>query len=131
MKAKEIKAIHLMVGDWVNAVRIGDKENYLESIRLESEQISEGYSFLAVPLTEDILKVNGFEEVGEYYIHRVDNNPNHYDFKLKIGGAIQREGFSLQCGIYIITIKYVHQLQHILRDCGLDKLADNFKIKEN
>lgn len=28
-----------------------------------------------------------------------------------------------------IEFKYVHQLQHALRLCGLDELADNFKIQ--
>lgn len=28
----------------------------------------------------------------------------------------------------IVPIKYIHDMQHILRLCGLNKLADNFKI---
>ena len=29
-----------------------------------------------------------------------------------------------------IKVKYVHELQQVLRLCGLRELADNFKVKE-
>ena len=31
--------------------------------------------------------------------------------------------------IVAFSFKYVHELQHLLRLCGLDDLADNFKIE--
>ena len=37
-------------------------------------------------------------------------------------------GYLLQNGFYMCECKYAHTLQHALRLCGLDELADNFKM---
>lgn len=83
-----------------------------------------------IPLTVEILERNGFELRGDFFYHRIDEKPHHYDFKLKNGGVFSSEGCTLKCGIYFLTIKYIHELQHALRLCGLNDLADNFKIEE-
>lgn len=83
-----------------------------------------------IPLTDDILKANGFEdETSNFWKLRVDDKPHHYIFRLNKGGALGGDGYSMNCNIYTITINYVHELQHALRICGLNDLADNFKIE--
>lgn len=83
-----------------------------------------------IPLTSEILERNGFELRNGFFYHRIDDKPHHYDFKLKNGGVFTSEGYTLECGIYHLTIRYVHELQHALRLCGLNDLAGNFKIEE-
>ena len=83
-----------------------------------------------IPLTLEILERNGFELRDGFFYHRIDDKPHHYDFKLKKGGVFTSEGYTLECGIYRLTIRYVHELQHALRLCGLNDLADNFKMEE-
>lgn len=81
-----------------------------------------------VPLTPDILAHNGFELRDGFFHHMVDDKPHHYDFKLKVGGVFTYDGYTLECGIYLLTIRYVHELQSALRLCKLNELADNFKV---
>ena len=82
-----------------------------------------------IPLTAEILERNGFELRNGFFYHRIDDKPHHYDFKLENGGVFTSEGYTLQCCIYHLTIRYVHELQHALRLCGLNELADNFKLE--
>ena len=134
----------LQIGDWVmyNSKPIqvtslyGKPTEYGEFV---SNEIGWSYSpntwvdgdFIEpIPLTDIILKKNGFELRDNHYIHRIDDKPHHYDFKLKVGGVFASEGYTLECGIYRLTIRYVHELQHLLRLCGLNELADNFKVEE-
>lgn len=83
-----------------------------------------------ITLTLEILERNGFELRNGFFYHRIDDKPHHYDFKLENGGVFTSEGYTLQCCIYHLTIRYVHELQHALRLCRLNDLADNFKIEE-
>ena len=83
-----------------------------------------------IPLTSEILERNGFELRNGFFYHRIDDKPHHYDFKLENGGVFTSEGYTLQCCIYHLTIRYVHELQHALRLCRLDELADNIKLEE-
>lgn len=83
-----------------------------------------------ITLTLEILEKNGFELRDGFLYHRIDDKPHHYDFKLENGGVFTSEGYTLQCCIYHLTIRYVHELQHALRLCRLNDLADNFKLEE-
>lgn len=76
-----------------------------------------------IPLTKEILKENGFihkDTMEEWWHEEYDPTwgMRMSDFELtdefKFGRA---------------KINYVHQLQHALRLCGLNELADNFKLK--
>ena len=83
-----------------------------------------------IPLTTGFFAQNGFELRDVFLYHRIDDKPHHYDFKLKNSGVFTSSGYTLECGIYHLTIRYVHELQHALRLCGLNELADNFKVEE-
>lgn len=80
----------------------------------------------AIPLTSEILERNGFESRDGFFYHRVDDNPHHYDFKLKICC----DGYALEYNTYLLPVRYVHRLQLALRLDGLNDLADNFKMEE-
>ena len=71
-----------------------------------------------IPLTPEILEKNGWwYNVEDIWLHE------EVDF------CIEKFNGRFQCyEINDIKLDSVHQLQHALRLCGLDKLADNFKF---
>ena len=76
---------------------------------------------IPIPVTPEILEKNGWEET-EYWHEYKDGNTiiqcSLPDMRGIING-VEIEHFKCE---------YVHQLQHLLRLCGLDELADNFKV---
>lgn len=78
-----------------------------------------------ISVTEDILLKNGFVLRSGYldgneYILPGEDLYIFYEKDIK--------KMSVELGPRDIDILYVHQLQHLLRMCGLDELADNIKI---
>ena len=74
-----------------------------------------------IPLTPEILEKNGWKETE--YCHEYQDSGNIIqcclpDMRGRING-IEIEHFKCE---------YVHQYQHLLRLCGLNELADNFKV---
>ena len=109
-----MKATELQIGDWI---LYGDKP-------VKVLQLSENgkYSWVKpIPLTPGILEKNGWKET--QYWHEYKDGENIIqcrfpDMRGKING-IEIENFKCE---------YVHQYQHLLRLCGLNELADNFKV---
>lgn len=127
-----MEAKDLMVGDWVKFNLYPFTAPYtpvkvsLDAI-YKAAKGADVLRFEPIPLTPEILEANGFRKE---------------EFKCGYGevGWFQNEGctyltqnphlkpmFTLECTY--IEIEYVHQLQHVLRLCGLIDLADNFKIE--
>lgn len=108
-----------------------------------------GFHYLQpIPLTPEILEKNNLI-LGDNIISS-DKTPfgeifNSINIKNTLieNGQLQKEAYQIYIrnkelsifeGRYIcIRIAYVHELQHALRLCGLNELADNFKpsIKNN
>lgn len=85
-----------------------------------------------IPLTPEILKKNGFkhyvtEEDGDCFDNR--EGDLYYCLNRTADGYMSCIDVTHSFTISGL-IKYVHELQHILRLCGLDKLADNLKVEE-
>lgn len=94
-----------------------------------------------IPLTEDILKVNGYKS------HSFPNYDPYYRFiQLEDGqpmsdarvvdATFREEGILVYlrtdfyaCYVGKAFVKYVHEFQHALRLCGFNDMADNFKVK--
>lgn len=88
-----------------------------------------------IPLTEEILKANGFRSLGhgEYVLEE------RFAFEVRIylrdaGNAFKIVNENLgDIGCNNCHICYrdsVHELQHALRLCGLNELADDFKVND-
>lgn len=82
-----------------------------------------------LPLTEEIVKINNLSysrKAFEYDEWEITITKNPTCFTVDIAHTID-DGYdySLDC----FPIRYVHELQHILRLCGLRDLADNFKVE--
>ncbi len=128
----------LMVGDWVlvrmnhttDKYKEGDylphkvvvqrdwrkETNEIELITIQNN--SEQDDFVKpIPLTSDILEKNAFQLfAGVWYFRGWKDKPISIVFK--DNGII---ALSLNCDPIPMNLKYVHQLQHALRICGIKK----------
>lgn len=117
----------LMIGDWVLCVGIPIKLNIGQIHNLVCDtEWARTYKCEPVPLTEEILKANGFEKRPESYYNSLSPSYNKDGFALSI--CVKKDYFYIYCAMISIQIKYVHEIQHALRLCGLNELADNFKV---
>lgn len=126
----------LMIGDWVCYDGDTDYECPLKIDGLLIDDVSteeDGFfgggadCVIPIPLTPKILKANGFRESieeGTYYF------PNEYSSITYMGFAIETEGDGrwFITDYYLMPFRYVHEFQRVLRCCGLNELADNFKV---
>lgn len=137
-----MKVTNLMAGDWIlinniphkiqaidsidAEIRADDELYYIGEDRYHSEDKIEG-----VPITPEILEKNGIRKRrDEYAVFGWEGMKQWY---------VTLEDFKPQYDFWFITssdrdlnisgqIRYIHQLQHALRICGLDELVDKFKI---
>ena len=127
-----MKTTELMIGDWV----ISNKRGKNEIVKVVSFDGGINCCWIGadcflglvacedlspISLTPEILEKNGWKET--QYWHEYQDGKNTIqcclpDMRGRING-IEIENFKCE---------YVHQYQHLLRLCGLDELADNFKI---
>ena len=122
----------LMVGDWccdkhgfpMQITNVGDDYAYATFEGNEGdpwEYDDNDDQPQPIPLTPEILEKNGWKDDGLWYEYQDGTNTIQSclpDMRGIINGIENKE---FQC-------KYVHQYQHLLRLCGLNELADNFKI---
>ena len=132
METVKIRCKDIMVGDYVanrngspmQIVAVDEDNAYACEGNEERPWIfgdNEGYEPQPIVITPEILEKNGWKET-EYW-HEYQDGKNTIqcclpDMRGRING---REVEHFKC-------KYVHQYQHLLRLCGLNELADNFKI---
>ena len=112
-------------------VQADDELYYVGEDRCHSEDKIEG-----IPITPEILEKNGFEMFkydGWVHYYRIfGNSAIPFVLHSMIGGEMLSQEVDIfststdtNCGI---EVNYVHELQHALRLCGLNELADNFKV---
>lgn len=93
----------------------------------------EGRDIEPVPLTTEILELNRFESRDNFY--EIKFQADEIDNSIFKIAEFENSGnwFFGFCGfpnlIENFRINYVHELQHALRLCGLNDLANNFKIE--
>lgn len=80
-----------------------------------------------IPLTPEILKLNGFEQKTDGWL-RCEDKANEFQNYIFI--QYRHQGDIRECEInyvnivkanYLYVINYVHELQHLLRLCGVEK----------
>lgn len=121
-----MKAEELMIGDWVNIEEFGIIDQIL-TFTPETAITGHGdtcgeyeYERLApIPLTGKVLTKNGFVYADLPF-------ENFYEgYGLRIYGGNFADGHSnwyIICGINVsMNVTHVHELQHALRLCGIDK----------
>jgi len=127
-----MKANELMVGDWVY---IKDYPMIKSPQRIRPEHFVRSLvDFEPIPLTSDILEKNGFVSNKHVYPYPYYEYINEED-EVKIGFAYpqgNRTSYK-EPWVYIdsehvfiehLPCIFVHQLQHALRLCGIDKTIE-------
>lgn len=140
-----MEAEELQIGDWVycNPSYFNDDYNgvtefpdELQHYKIErGEDMEETGCYSPIPLTAEILEKNGFigKEEEHYYSYHIrygrlgnDIFDVHYqNHWIACSTPDNRNEFAL---FGMIVLRYVHELQHALRLCGLTELADNFIV---
>lgn len=108
--------------DSIDAEILADDElYYVGEDRYRSEDKIEG-----IPITPEILENNGFIKVNS---QRYDYGYPDTDCYVKVNpkkNMIHVNGRNANSNLY--SHSFVHELQRALRLCGLNELADNFKV---
>lgn len=122
-----MRATELMIGDWV--LDVSGKERICQVQAIGNGKLSVTYAdnsmnslkpmamFQPIPLTAEILNKNGFVQNNSHrmlYVHI--NDYNGYAFSLDADNV----GWHLTANKFI-SIDSVHELQHALRLCGIEK----------
>lgn len=148
MEVEGMKANELMIGDWVmyrnspkKVVYINDRplrelhNNEIGFTHNDDEWIA-AHNATPISLTEKIMKANGFDIVQSgdtltIWKQKDDEYGNEvYDITIYASkGKIYFDTSIRYYGAIRKNIRYVHELQHALRLCGLTELADNFKVE--
>lgn len=128
----------LMLGDWVQyndgnfsfptKIRgINEVDFEIEDMNCTSTTLILHHYIEPIPLTEEILKMNGFD-----YPKLEDGTEVKYVMAYEKDGLMwlnkEKDYFFISSSDAYIHIYFVHEIQHALRLCGLNELADNFKI---
>lgn len=125
----------LMIGDWVTILRCrendSDRNARINAIgkgcilapRMPQDEMGcypYDYKKIApIPLTAEILEKNGFMDIDTLGVEACCG----YNIYYKSG-----EGYGFNEVDITRPFYYVHELQHALRLCGLNELADNFRV---
>ena len=131
-----MKATDLMIGDKVMVKVLSQIPNTYVLHTWTANDYSRDIQVKPIPLTPEILEKNGFEMFkydGWVHYYRIfGNSAIPFVLHSMIGGEMLSQEVDIfststdtNCGI---EINYVHELQHALRLCGLNKLAENFKV---
>lgn len=145
---KALKCKDLQISDWIK-----DKHDFPMQVRVVGEDYlyadfdgNEGdvweydddtYLPYGIPITEEILKKNGFtwDEWGSNYKEAnflIQEKNIHIEWRMYSSYlAIWFDYDEHNDGVYadiVIPVKYLHELQQALRLAGIGDVADNFKI---
>ena len=124
----KLKAKDLMIGDWVkvNGKCIQVENVYKDMINYtpyipyaQEEYFIEGKDITPIPLTAEVLKENNFEKHydGDIIVY---THPQGIIIEMGINYKLFDDGRFYVRGIQH-RLYYVHELQHALRLCGVDK----------
>ena len=141
-----MKANELMIGDWVLLdmnwaeddqmyARLNYQPYQIErgediDLAQETNCIGDADAYQPIPLTTEILSKNGFEAEKAYYgfVYFYDDDDNSLRIVFHPKESNYTRGaysyIHIDCGCVTIDelpIQYVHELQHALRLCGIEK----------
>lgn len=129
-----MKKEDLMIGDWVNIQTEKDDEPMYSQVEqlweceIDADFQTDYKNVHPIPLTKEIMEKNGFnlypEETNVFYLNA--GYRHDLDTVCLYIGDIERPSIygndSLGEKIYVVLhCKYVHEFQHILKMCGIEK----------
>lgn len=109
----------------VSAVRVEYNEGAIKFEQF-TDWFEEGW-FEPIPLTPEILEKNGFVLHSQCGYQYTENVNDLFSFRFSVGGLFQKQ-FAASINGRVIKLNYVHELQHCLRLCRLNELADSIII---
>ena len=142
-----MKATELMIGDWVMVKVLSQIPNTYVLHTWTANDYYRDFKVMPIPLTPEILEKNGFgsetfltaewgrkvyfKEFPGCVVEPADSGKyifgtTKYWSKTYSDGSPIDWGTMYESRIY--NLQYIHELQHALRLCGLNELADNFKV---
>ena len=128
-----MKVNELMIGDWVSLWNKPQRVNYInlddgERIGTDKQYLAQIVeAFEPIPLTAEILEKNEFirQQFGHFRYENEDNDlvMAFYPKKKSYteGGYDYIDIYKGRMTLREMPISYVHELQHILKDCRIDK----------
>ena len=133
---------NLMIGDWV---MVNNSPRKIYSINEHGVFTDKGTSYYsaeeieAIPITPEILEKNGWqldiaikEDSDLPYVYKNDKITLSLNFPCErfagVLGIFTEHAIRTLPGFLWQDTLYVYELQHALRLCGLDELADNFNV---
>ena len=125
-----MKVADLMVGDKVMVKVLSQIPDTYILHTWTANDYSRDIQVKPIPLTPEILEKNGFVLHGKTYILKWRGADIHWRKTDGYASITAPKNLKLEgwCSISNGYFCYVHILQHALRLCGLDELADNFKV---
>jgi hypothetical protein len=124
-----MKANEIMIGDKLKTVfsqKIVEVKEIKQNCIYTEDNGYEYNEIEPIPLTPEILEKNGLEKDnhGRLYGEYFDEDINR-DLEITVDSKTGEVWWSYNWDEYwIIRLKYVHQLQHALRLCGIDKTIE-------
>ena len=117
-----MKPTDLMIKDWVMVKVLSQIPNTYVLHTWTANDYPRNLQVKPIPLTTEILEKNGWARTGIFFTEkRIDEN-THLSWSDTYGSVLYQNDY------YMCDCNYVHTLQHALRLCGLDELANNFKV---
>lgn len=126
-----MKANELMIGDWLfyegrfNAFPFKVEQITKRKVGYHAEPDESRTHYLTlsecqpIPITPEFLERNGFEKAQSIYFLKSLNRGYPYLFFIEYN--IVNNCLFINDGLIPMPILYVHQLQHALRLCGIEK----------
>lgn len=133
-----MKVENLMIGDWVIITEPDDFHGYVGEVKIINYET--GYvtvhipnmhlhavfveDLQPIPLTKELLIKNGFEEFCEGCIIKElsdDEIPTLYIWNGSVKSICVVDNYSTNKYTYVKECEYVHEFQHELKSCGIEK----------
>lgn len=124
-----MKANELMLGDWIKLPQVLADYSPARVDEINDKGcIAGGWPLLndeiqPIPLTVGILEKNGWNEWHMYYHLPIDQQQHmqYYPHDGRLRRYYKHKNGSLEQVFEVNAINYVHELQHALRLCGIEK----------
>ena len=137
---EDMKANELMIGDKVMVKVLSQIPDTYVLHTWTANDYSRDIQVKPIPLTPEILEKNGFVQEDDAYMDTIAYKcfceilTGHYSANDVIVSYDGSKEFTITndlgypCDEITLYRPKVHELQHALRLCGLNELADNFKV---
>ena len=118
-----MKPNELMVGDWVYQAQFVDLADPnlghgWKPVKVTSIPFDKDCFIEPIPLTEEkILERNGFKQRNKYYFITIENKDTRYCVEYDT----ESKKLTVNNVWFVINeLRYVHELQHAMKLCGID-----------